>query len=189
MGRLCPRSCQAPRSWQPRGAAGGVEGEGRGPVPLRGVAVTQRALFFAGERDRPPEGEIQGEGPPGRRGLQQTAPKQPSGWSEELTKSSTMGEYGVRVADTRRAVAGGSVDPAPEQRPLKLSSGAGLVGWPLCGHAGHGSCRGRMPRHGGNGVFFPKVILCPCVLMRCLWGQVPSPWLVPPKPSPHRLER
>uniref|UniRef100_A0A8C4U1Z0 Proteolipid protein 1 n=1 Tax=Falco tinnunculus TaxID=100819 RepID=A0A8C4U1Z0_FALTI len=69
----------------------GGRGEGRGPVPLRGVAVTQRALFFAGERDRHPEGEIQGEGPPGRRGLPQTAPKQPSGQSGEVTKCSAMG--------------------------------------------------------------------------------------------------
>lgn len=44
---------------------GGLGGEGRGLVPLRGVAVTQRALFFAGERDRHPEGTIQGEGLPG----------------------------------------------------------------------------------------------------------------------------
>lgn len=99
MGRLCPRSCWAPGSWQPRGA-GGAGGEGRGPVPLRGVAVTQRALFFAGEQDRHPQGETQGEGLPGRGGLKQTAPRQPSGRSRELTKSNAMGEYEMRVADT-----------------------------------------------------------------------------------------
>lgn len=130
VGRLCPRSRRAPRSWQPRGA-GGAGGGRRGPVPLRGVAVTQRALFFAGERDGHPEGEIQGEGPPGRRGLPQTAPQQLSGRSGELTKSSAMGEYGVRVADTQRAVTGGSGDPVPRQSSLKLSSGTGRVPvWP-----------------------------------------------------------
>jgi len=91
------------------------------------VAVTQGALFFAGERDRHPEGETPGEGAPGRRGLPQTAPEEPSGRSGELTKSSAMGEYGVRVVDTWRAVAGGSGDPVPEKSPLKLSSCTGQV--------------------------------------------------------------
>lgn len=44
-----------------QGVLGGQEG-GRGSVPLRGVAVTQRALFFAGERDRHPEGGNTGRG-------------------------------------------------------------------------------------------------------------------------------
>lgn len=100
VGQFCPHSHQAPRSWQPRGAAGGARGEGRGPVPLRGVAVTQRALFFAGERDRHPEGEVQGEGVPARRGLLQAAAKQLSRRSGDLTKSSIMGEYGLRVVDS-----------------------------------------------------------------------------------------
>lgn len=118
-------SAHAAAGHQELAAKGCWEGwGGRGSVPLRGVAVTQGALFFAGERDKRPEGEIQGEGLPGRRGFLNTASKQPSRRLGELTKSSTMGEYGVRVADTRRAVAGGSV---PEQSPLKLSSGTGQV--------------------------------------------------------------
>lgn len=48
-----------------------------------------------------------------------------------MTKSSAMGEYGVRVADTRRDIAGGSGDPIPQQSSLKLSSGTGQVPvWP-----------------------------------------------------------
>lgn len=164
-GAALPTQPLGTRSWQPRGA-GGAGGEGRGPVPLRGVAVTQRALFFAGEQDRHPQGETQGEGLPGRRGLQQTAPRQPSGRSRDLTKSSTMGEYGVRVADTQGDATGGSGDPVPEQSPLKLSSGTGQVPvalawphqpWELPG----GGCLGT------DGVFFPKcfsVSLCSCAV-------------------------
>lgn len=59
----CPRSTEGLAA---KGCCwGGRGGEGRGLVPLRGVAVTQRALFFAGEGDRHPEGTVQGEGLPG----------------------------------------------------------------------------------------------------------------------------
>lgn len=127
VGWLCPRSRQAPRSWQPKGAAGGAGGEGRGPVPLRGVAVTRRALFFAGEWDRLPEREIQAEGPTGRRGLPQTTPTHPSRWSGEWTESSTMGEYRARVTGAWGAVAGGSGDPVTEQSLQKLPPGISRV--------------------------------------------------------------
>lgn len=108
----------------PLGSAGTQElaakgcwgGRGRaGPVPLRGVAVTQRALFFAGEQDGHPEGEIQGVGPPGRGGLHRQQ-KQQRRRSGHLTKSSTMGEYEGRVGATWGAVAGPDPTWGPHPR-------------------------------------------------------------------------
>lgn len=89
------------------------------------MAVTQRALFFAGEQDGHPEGEIQGVGPPGRGGLRRQQ-KQQGRRSGHLTKSSTMGEYEGSVGTTWGGLFLVLIPPGdliPEQSPLKLSSG------------------------------------------------------------------
>lgn len=95
--RAAVRALGITRELAAKGCWGGGQG---GPGPLRGVAVTHRALFFAGERDRHPEGES-------RAWDRRAAPKQQSqsGARGELSQTSTMGECDGRVGDTRGAAA------------------------------------------------------------------------------------
>ncbi|XP_075576898.1 myelin proteolipid protein [Pelecanus crispus] len=61
-----------------------------------------------------------------------------------------MGEYGVRVVDTQRAVADSSGDRAPEQSPLKLAPGIGQVPMALVWPYRPWELLGRMPQHGSE---------------------------------------
>lgn len=76
----------------------GGPGEG-GPGPFKGGGCHSESPFLCWRAGQAPRGGNTGRGTAWQGRAPHTAPKQQSGRSGELTKSSTMGEYGVRVGE------------------------------------------------------------------------------------------